>query len=96
MRRLAAPIVLAVLLAAAVMAIPAAYFTKYSFAGEQRTSSEGYGAVKSPAPAVAAENVQATTVPTATGSGFANVLLMLLASAAVSLTVTFLLFKARP
>lgn len=94
MRRLVAPIIFAVLLAAVVMLIPA-YFIGYSSGQMQRVGSEGYETVKSPQPAAAIESSQTTAVSSSKGITLTDVLIMLFASLTISLFVTILFIKIR-
>jgi hypothetical protein len=100
MRRLAASVIFAILLATVVMWIPA-YFMRYSAGQVQRIGSESYETVKSPQPVAAIESSEPSpTTPTTTvtptkGITYTNVLVMLFVSITISIFVTILFVKIR-
>jgi hypothetical protein len=97
MRRLAASVIFAILLATVVMWIPA-YFMRYSAGQVQRIGSESYETVKSPQPVAAIEPSEpspTTTVTPTKGITYTNVLVMLFVSITISIFVTILFVKIR-
>jgi len=94
MRRLAASVIFAILLATVVMWIPA-YFMRYSAGQVQRIGSESYETVKSPQPVAAIEPSPTTTVTPTKGITYTNVLVMLFVSITISIFVTILFVKIR-